>query len=140
MFNRHLIVFFKAYLRPRQDDLYINIKVECKQPENGLIYLHEFQKHWNPPELYATSCNRNFHGWEGDLILFICILAFFFFTKLKLTTEMFKLKFPFILFTAVKKNFIFLCSIYLTIPQKKKTVEKTSIHAILKVGCGLAHL
>lgn len=56
--------------------LYINIKAERKQAENGLIYLHEIQKHWKPSELYSNRVSL----WKGGgiVILFLCILAFSF--------------------------------------------------------------
>lgn len=59
--------------------LYINIKAERKQAENGLIYLHEIQKHWKPPELYSNRVSLWKRG--GIVILFLCILVFFYFYK-----------------------------------------------------------
>lgn len=50
--------------------LYINIKAERKQAENGLIYLHEIQKHWKPPELYSNRVSL----WKrGGLWFYSCV-------------------------------------------------------------------
>lgn len=57
--------------------LYIIIKAEFKQAENGLIYLHEIQKHWKPSELYSNRVSLWKRG-GGIVILFLCILAFSF--------------------------------------------------------------
>lgn len=100
--------------------LYINIKAECKQAENGLIYLHEIQKHWKPPELYSNRVSLWKRGGDCDFIP--VYFSFFIFTNIKLTTIILhvKLKLPFIheffqffihSFTGVKKVTIFLCSI-----------------------------
>lgn len=71
--------------------LYININAECKQAENGLIYLHEISTTLKPPELYI--CNwiiaTRFPCGRGSCDFIPMYFSFFIFTKIKLTTKIF---------------------------------------------------